>query len=385
MAPLLLVGAAIGGAAMYLFDPDLGRRRRARIRDDVTRAQTDVRDFVDAGTRDLKNRGTVLMGRTRSLMRRHKASDSVLVERVRSKMGRYVGHPGAIEVSALDGEVTLSGSILAHEHGELIDAVQDVPGVKRVHNELSVYETAAGISELQSESRHRGARAELWEDNWAPGPRLLASVGATMIALHALRRHGIMRLLTLIAGSTLFLRAVTNKPLRTLAGKDGARGIDVQKTIHINAPIEEVYRFLANYENFPTFMRNVRSVQVLPDGRSHWVVAGPLNTPVEWDAFTLRSEPDKLIEWSTVAGSTVEHAGTVHLDSWGDGMTRLHVRMSYNPPAGALGHIVARLFGADPKSEMDEDLMRLKSRLETGKAPHDAAVQSQSQSMGTPV
>ena len=70
MAPLLLVGAAIGGAAMYLFDPDLGRRRRARIRDDVTRAQTDVRDFVDAGTRDLKNRGTVLMGRTRSLMPR---------------------------------------------------------------------------------------------------------------------------------------------------------------------------------------------------------------------------------------------------------------------------------------------------------------------------
>jgi uncharacterized membrane protein len=387
MAPLLLFGAAIGGAAMYLFDPDHGRRRRARIRDDVTRAQTDVRDFVDAGTRDLKNRGTVLMGRTRSLMRRHKASDSVLVERVRSKMGRYVGHPGAIEVSALDGEVTLSGSILAHEHGELIDAVQDVPGVKRVHNELSVYETAAGISELQGESRHRGARAELWEGNWAPGPRLLASVGATMIALHALRRHGIMRLVTLTAGSTLFLRAVTNKPLRTLAGKDGARGIDVQKTIHINAPIEEVYRFLANYENFPTFMRNVRSVQVLPDGRSHWVVAGPLNTPVEWDAFTLRSEPDKLIEWSTVEGSAVEHAGTVRVDSSGDGMTRLHVRMSYNPPAGALGHIVARLFGADPKSEMDEDLMRLKSRLETGKAPHDPAVQSQSQSqsMGTPV
>ena len=49
--------------------------------------------------------------------------------------------------------------------------------------------------------------------------------------------------------------------------------------------------------------------------------------------------------------------------------------MSYAPPAGVLGHAVARLFGADPKSELDEDLMRLKNTLETGKAPRDAAAQ----------
>jgi uncharacterized membrane protein len=41
--------------------------------------------------------------------------------------------------------------------------------------------------------------------------------------------------------------------------------------------------------------------------------------------------------------------------------------MSYNPPAGALGHAVATLFGSDPKSAMNEDLVRLKSLLETGK------------------
>jgi hypothetical protein len=32
------------------------------------------------------------------------------------------------------------------------------------------------------------------------------------------------------------------------------------------------------------------------------------------------------------------------------------------------------LFGTDPKSELDEDLMRMKTFLETGKAPRDAAV-----------
>ena len=40
MAPLILVGAAVGTAAMYLFDPDQGRRRRALIRDKAVRAQT---------------------------------------------------------------------------------------------------------------------------------------------------------------------------------------------------------------------------------------------------------------------------------------------------------------------------------------------------------
>ena len=55
------------------------------------------------------------------------------------------------------------------------------------------------------------------------------------------------------------------------------------------------------------------------------------------------------------------------------GGTRIRVRLSYIPPAGAFGHAVASIFGADPKSEMDADLMRMKSMIETGNPPHDAA------------
>jgi uncharacterized membrane protein len=47
--------------------------------------------------------------------------------------------------------------------------------------------------------------------------------------------------------------------------------------------------------------------------------------------------------------------------------------MSYNPIAGALGHAVASLFGADAKSQMDADLARMKTMIETGIPPHDAA------------
>jgi hypothetical protein len=35
--------------------------------------------------------------------------------------------------------------------------------------------------------------------------------------------------------------------------------------------------------------------------------------------------------------------------------------------------VVAKLFGADPRSEIIADLLRMKSFIETGHQPHDAA------------
>jgi uncharacterized membrane protein len=83
--------------------------------------------------------------------------------------------------------------------------------------------------------------------------------------------------------------------------------------------------------------------------------------------------PGELIEWRSVSESDVRHEGEVRFVGTTDGGTRISVRLSYLPPAGAFGHAVATMFGADPKSEMDADLLRMKSMIETGHAPHDAA------------
>ncbi|HYR95424.1 MAG TPA: hypothetical protein VEM57_01755 [Candidatus Binatus sp.] len=55
-----------------------------------------------------------------------------------------------------------------------------------------------------------------------------------------------------------------------------------------------------------------------------------------------------------------------------DGTTRLELRISYEPGGGALAHTVAALFGADPKSKIDADLLRMKTLVETGSSPQDA-------------
>ena len=49
------------------------------------------------------------------------------------------------------------------------------------------------------------------------------------------------------------------------------------------------------------------------------------------------------------------------------------MRIGGDPSTGSTIRWVAKMFGADPKSEMDEDLLRLKTALEKGKLPRDAA------------
>ncbi len=67
------------------------------------------------------------------------------------------------------------------------------------------------------------------------------------------------------------------------------------------------------------------------------------------------------------ARAAIENAGIARFEANPDGSTRLDIRMSYNPPAGALGHLIASMFGADPKHAMDEDMVRFQSILERGK------------------
>ncbi len=144
----------------------------------------------------------------------------------------------------------------------------------------------------------------------------------------------------------------------------GAGRIEIRHSIDIDAPVERVFEFWSRFENLPQFLSHVREVRALGGGRTHWVVLGPAGTPIEWDAVTTRSEANRTLAWRTVEGALVEHTGSVRFSRHAH-RTRLHVTMSYRPLGGMLGHGVAALLGADPKSVMVEDLARFKSLMET--------------------
>jgi uncharacterized membrane protein len=141
----------------------------------------------------------------------------------------------------------------------------------------------------------------------------------------------------------------------------------VRKSIQINRSPAEVYRFWRNFENLSKFMTNLRSVQSTDAKRSHWVAVGPGQTPIEWDAEIVEEKENELIAWRTVAGSKVEHSGSVKFEPARGGRgTFVKVRLEYTPPAGRLGLTVAKMFGRAPEQQVHEDLHHLKQILETG-------------------
>jgi len=330
-------------------------------------------DARDVTARDTVQRAYGVLATARRLFQRNEpVDDEALVGRVRAALGRVVSHPHAVEVSASGGHVTLAGPILAHETRALLSCVRSVPGVRGVHDELEVHDNAEHISSLQGGVPREGDRFELMQENWSPAARLVTgALGATLL-LGATRARGGVCVLLGVAGSGLLARAITNLDLASIVGV-GSRGITVQKTVNVSAPVEEVFKFWSDYRNFPRFMAHVRDVRQIADNRSQWVVAGPAGVPVQWTAEVTRVAPNELIEWRCADNSDVCHDGVVHFEDNGRGGTRVNVELSYVPPGGAFGHAVAKLFGADPKSEMDSDLLRMKTMIETGRPPHDAA------------
>lgn len=366
-----LGGALLTAAAMYWFDPTSGRRRRARLRDRLIATAHDARHGIDVAGRDLANRIEGLTARTRSLFDAREVPDAVLAERVRAALGRVVSHPGAIEVHVMSGCAALSGDVLAHEVPQLLRAVRAVRGVRAVEDRLGVHLSARGIPALQGGRPRQPRRFELMQENWTPAARLLTAVAGGALALRGVR-GGPFGVVGAMAGGTLLVRSLTNMPLRRLAGAAGRRAIDIHKTMHVKAPVDQVFGTLERYESYPLFMRNVLGVRRHPDGRWRWRVVGPAGVPVEWDSELTAFEPNRVIAWRSVRNASVQHAGIVRFEPE-DGGTRLDIRMSYNPPAGALGHAMARLLGTDPKSRLEQDLVRLKTFIETGRIPRDAA------------
>lgn len=161
---------------------------------------------------------------------------------------------------------------------------------------------------------------------------------------------------------------------RQLAKKD--EGFVRKQSVTIARTPEELYYFWRDFRNLASFMSHVQSVQVKSETQSHWVVSAPAGRTVEWDAEITEDRPGELIAWRSLEGADVENRGEVRFRrAPGDRGCEIHVRLEYKPPGGALGTVVARLFGEEPGQQLKDDLARLKQALETGEvAQSDASI-----------
>ena len=143
--------------------------------------------------------------------------------------------------------------------------------------------------------------------------------------------------------------------------------MQARTAVTIKRPVEEVYAFWRDFTNLPSFMNHLRSVEPSGDGRTHWTANAPASATVDWDAEITEDKPNQLIAWSSLEGSKVENSGSVSFaPAPGADGTEVRVELSYDPPGGALGKVVAKLFGEEPQQQISDDLRRLKQVLETG-------------------
>jgi uncharacterized membrane protein len=363
----LLGGLGLGAGLMYLLDPDRGRRRRATARDQVVELLHEAVDTLDKGLRDLNNRVSGRLVRAVSAVIPDPVSDDVLAERVRSCLGHSVSYPQAITVSVADGQVDLSGHVLRNDVPRLMTGLRRIRGVKGIVDQLTLHEQAGEVPDMHGKP-HRIADQALLAPRWSPAARLGTAAAGGLLAFYGLRRRSLTGLGMAAAGLGVMARSLQKPPSRSFAtGDHMGRGVDLQKTITVDAPPERVFRMLAGFENLPLFMSHIQEVKKLEDGAYRWTVTGPGGAKGHWDAEIVKSVENEVLEWKTRPGTMVEHAGVVRLDPTPYGGTRVHIRLSYRPPFGRVGIGLADLFNLYPKHMLDKDLACFKSLLEQGK------------------
>lgn len=143
------LGIAAGGLAMFLLDPDRGGHRRTMLMDRVGSVVRSGSRRAGGAAEDVSSRVQATPAAVSSTLATGRATDDVLVARVREAIGHAIRHAGAIDVQVHDGTAILVGPALRDEADEACAAARAVPGIRAVESRLDVHEEAGSIPALQ--------------------------------------------------------------------------------------------------------------------------------------------------------------------------------------------------------------------------------------------
>ncbi len=148
----------------------------------------------------------------------------------------------------------------------------------------------------------------------------------------------------------------TAKPERTL----------VSEAVTIARPAREIYDFWRNPSNLVRIMDNIASIEPIDEHRSRWTVKAPGGREVSWEAVITHDVPGEEITWQSAEGADVANSGRVEFRDAGARGTVVRAVIAYEPPAGGMGQMFAKLFQREPRMQSRRDLHRLKQFMETG-------------------
>jgi uncharacterized membrane protein len=190
---------------------------------------------------------------------------------------------------------------------------------------------------------------------------LCTAGGAGMIASTAAKKT---------AGTWAAVTSLERVPLPRL-GENHSKKMKCKRAVTIAKPIEEVYEFLSEAENFPRFMQNVNKVETGANDKWLWTVNNLARSEMSWETAVSKNDTGKEIVISSVPdsafGGTIRFAmQPVHIARNVDAATVLQVELEYFRPNLGVVAPIFHLLGKDPAQQLEIDLAALKQLLEAG-------------------
>ena len=133
----------------------------------------------------------------------------------------------------------------------------------------------------------------------------------------------------------------------------------IDETIDVDVPVRTAYDQWTQFGEFPHFMSGVEEVKQISDTLTRWTtsIAG---VDREFDAAILEQQPDVVVAWASVDGTT--HAGRVTFEPLGPGSTRISTHIEWQPEG--FKEKVGAAVGADDR-QVKKDLHRFKEFIES--------------------
>ncbi|MDB4888099.1 MAG: hypothetical protein JWN79_3537 [Gemmatimonadetes bacterium] len=194
---------------------------------------------------------------------------------------------------------------------------------------------------------------------------LLGLAGGALVASRR-RLPGVARGVATVGGLALMGFAAF-RPMTALLRGAGTRrrGATVRMSFIVSQPVERVFGFCRDFENYPRFVGSLRSVRDFGDGRSRWCASTPGGSTLEWSAVTTKYVPNRVIAWETVPGSPVHATGLIRFKPT-EGRTCLEVTLSYEVlEAGPMREALAALVAPPRRHQLEADIRKLAHYLDT--------------------
>ena len=153
----------------------------------------------------------------------------------------------------------------------------------------------------------------------------------------------------------------------------GPDTISFDKTLTINAPVNEVFLFWSDFQNFPKFIWPIEAVEILDQERSRWIVKTPLDKKVKFDSLITENIKNKSLVWES-HHYAADSQGILRFSEFQKG-TRVDLSFSYAIKL-AWVHKLAKLMNrlGFPSLTFDEGLKKIKHEIEVRcRPPQDIA------------